>query len=324
MPTIPQRMQQAVAHHQAGRLAEAEAIYRAVMQDEPRHPHALHLLGVIAHQAGRHREALDLIGRALAAGGPHPVFHSNLSAVYLVLRPSTRPSPTPARPSPQPGLRRRPQQPRRRPARAGRLAEAETAFRAALLFNPGHVDARSNLGAALHRQGQLPEALTVLREAVRLAPLHAQAHNDLGGVLLARGDTEEAPATSRALRLDPTWPTRTTTSAWPCATSSRIDEAMGHFREAIPRLKPDSPTAHNNIGFTLEDRKGSPTTRWPSSRRPSAWSRITRWPCSPSASCPCRPLPLHRRGTPPHWRRWQRARPARPTTARASTSPSPG
>ncbi len=78
-------MQQALVH-QAGRLAQAEAIYRAVLEDDPRQPHALHLLGVIAHQSSRPHEAVELIGRALAAGGPHPVFHSNFSAVYLVLR----------------------------------------------------------------------------------------------------------------------------------------------------------------------------------------------------------------------------------------------
>jgi tetratricopeptide (TPR) repeat protein len=86
MPTTAERMKEALAHHQAGRLAQAEAIYRAVLQEEPRQPHALRLLGVIAHQAGRNPDALDLIGRALAAGGAHPVFHSNLSAVYLALR----------------------------------------------------------------------------------------------------------------------------------------------------------------------------------------------------------------------------------------------
>src|SRR5439155_26859224 len=85
MSSVAQRLAQAVGHHQAGRLAEAEALYRAILAESPGQPHALHLLGVLAHQAGRPQEALDLIGRALAAHGPHPAFHSNLSAVYLAL-----------------------------------------------------------------------------------------------------------------------------------------------------------------------------------------------------------------------------------------------
>jgi tetratricopeptide (TPR) repeat protein len=253
MPTNPDQMKQALAHHQSGRLAEAEAIYRAVLQQEPHQPHALHLLGVAAHQAGRHNEALDLIGRALASGGPHPVFHSNLSAVHLALRrfdeaaahaqEAIRLNPAFADPHNNLGVALR---------ELGRLAEAEAAFRTAVSRNPGHADARSNLGAALQRQGRIPEALTVLREAARLAPWHAQTHNDLGGVLLARGDTDEAAGHFReALRLDPACADAHNNLGVALRDLGRIDEAMGHFREVL-RKKPASPTAHVNIGFTLE------------------------------------------------------------------------
>ena len=43
----------ALQHHQAGRLSDAEALYREVLRSEPRHSDSLHLLGVIAHQVGR-------------------------------------------------------------------------------------------------------------------------------------------------------------------------------------------------------------------------------------------------------------------------------
>ena len=46
--TIEQAMQIALGHHQAGRLAEAEAIYRQVLAQFPDHADALHLLGVLA------------------------------------------------------------------------------------------------------------------------------------------------------------------------------------------------------------------------------------------------------------------------------------
>ena len=51
--------------HQAGKLAEAEACYRAALKEKPRHADALHLLGVIAHQSGRHDEAVRLIREAI-------------------------------------------------------------------------------------------------------------------------------------------------------------------------------------------------------------------------------------------------------------------
>lgn len=56
----------AVADHQAGRLDDAEAKYEQVLQQQPGHPDALHLLGVVAHHTGRHEMAVDLITQAIA------------------------------------------------------------------------------------------------------------------------------------------------------------------------------------------------------------------------------------------------------------------
>ena len=64
--TIQQAIDLAVQHHNAGRLPEAENIYQQILQSEPNHPTALHLLGVIAHQVGKHETAVDLITKALA------------------------------------------------------------------------------------------------------------------------------------------------------------------------------------------------------------------------------------------------------------------
>jgi len=56
----------ALAHHRAGRFQDAEVIYRQILAADPNYPDALHLLGLIAQEAGRHDAALDLIGRAIA------------------------------------------------------------------------------------------------------------------------------------------------------------------------------------------------------------------------------------------------------------------
>ncbi|MEN6630373.1 MAG: SEC-C metal-binding domain-containing protein, partial [Sulfuricella sp.] len=45
---VPQTLQAALAHHQAGRLLQAEEIYQQILQAEPNHPEALHLLGMLA------------------------------------------------------------------------------------------------------------------------------------------------------------------------------------------------------------------------------------------------------------------------------------
>jgi thioredoxin-like negative regulator of GroEL len=59
--TNPEALAVALQHHQAGRLAEAESIYRQILAVEPRHDDALHLLGDIARQVGRTGMAVDLI-----------------------------------------------------------------------------------------------------------------------------------------------------------------------------------------------------------------------------------------------------------------------
>src|SRR3954454_11270699 len=85
MQTINQRLSQAVQLLQAGRASEAESLFQGVLREDPKNPHALHLLGLLMHQTGKHQEAIGLITRALKAHGPHPNFHSNLASVYLAV-----------------------------------------------------------------------------------------------------------------------------------------------------------------------------------------------------------------------------------------------
>jgi cytochrome c-type biogenesis protein CcmH/NrfG len=57
-------LQRALADHQSGRPAEAEAGYRRVLAAQPDNADALHLLGVLATQHGHAAAALPLLQRA--------------------------------------------------------------------------------------------------------------------------------------------------------------------------------------------------------------------------------------------------------------------
>jgi Flp pilus assembly protein TadD len=59
--SVAQAFALALQQHQAGRLAEAEALYRQILAVEPRHSETLHFLGVIARQAGRNDLAVEWI-----------------------------------------------------------------------------------------------------------------------------------------------------------------------------------------------------------------------------------------------------------------------
>ena len=75
-------LEEAVAHHRAGRLYKAEAIYRRVLGEMPDHPKALHLLGVVAQQKGYFKEAIELIERSIREDRRVPEFHSDLGEAY--------------------------------------------------------------------------------------------------------------------------------------------------------------------------------------------------------------------------------------------------
>ena len=73
----------ALEHHKAGRLRRAEAHYRQVLRKVPKHPDALHLLGVIALDRGRPEQAIELIRKALAVQPNLAQAYSNLGNALL-------------------------------------------------------------------------------------------------------------------------------------------------------------------------------------------------------------------------------------------------
>ena len=165
-------MRAAAAHHQAGRLRDAEALYRRVLAAVPRHADALDLLGVVAWQSGHPAEALDLIGRAIAIDRRNPTYHLHCGLALVA---------------------------------AGRRADAIKSLRRAAKLAPDSEDAHYNLGLALRQDGDLDGAVQAIRKAVRINPGNAEAHNTLGAILAETGRLAEAEAALRrslALRPD--------------------------------------------------------------------------------------------------------------------------
>jgi predicted O-linked N-acetylglucosamine transferase (SPINDLY family) len=76
-------LREAGALHARGRLAEAEGLYRSLLQREPRNFDALHMMGVIALQTGRIQEGIELIERALRLWPEHPRALANLGNGHL-------------------------------------------------------------------------------------------------------------------------------------------------------------------------------------------------------------------------------------------------
>ena len=65
--TIEQALQQGVAAHKAGKLQDAEKLYRAILQSQPQHPDANHNLGILVVSVNKSDAALPLFKAALEA-----------------------------------------------------------------------------------------------------------------------------------------------------------------------------------------------------------------------------------------------------------------
>lgn len=248
--TIQQAFDLALQHHQSGRMAEADALYRQILAVDPRHTGSLHLLGVIAHQHGRNDVALELIRQAIALAPDVSDFHCNAGAVLRALGQLDAAIAACRR-----AVALRPNLPEAHMNLgnalhdAGRLEEAIAAHRQAVALRPGYPDAHSNLGNALRDQGKLDEAIAACQRAIALNPHFPEAHNNLGTALWKMGRLEEAAIAFRqACALRPTYAEAHNNLGAALCDSGHFGEAMGECREAIA-LQPNYADAYGNLGL---------------------------------------------------------------------------
>ncbi|MBF0092930.1 MAG: tetratricopeptide repeat protein [Alphaproteobacteria bacterium] len=187
--------------HAEGDLAQAEHVYRTVLDRDPDCPDALHLLGLVAHATGHLEQAESLIGRAVELLPSKAVFLSNLGNVYLSMK-------QPAR-AEQAFLRTMEIDPDLAAAShdniglvmsaQGRFAEAALSFRRAIDIDPGMAGARVHLCDALLDQGLLGEAEAEARRAAALTPDDPAVVARLARIIHRQGRFAEAAAEAEAL-----------------------------------------------------------------------------------------------------------------------------
>jgi predicted O-linked N-acetylglucosamine transferase (SPINDLY family) len=255
-PGIAELLAAGLAYHQAGRLAEAEAHYRRILDAVPDHADALHLLGGLAYQTGRHEAAIALIGRAIERNASDPSYHCTHGLVLhslnrldeaiasydraLVLKPHYAIALT------NRGLAL---------AALGRLVEALDSYDRALALSPDDAAALLNRGNALHRLERFAEALESYDQVLAIRPDLAEAHFFRGEALRYRGRLDEAGASyDRALALKPDF-------VEALINRGDILTHLGHFAEALESyeqvlaIRPDLAEAHFFRGEALRYRE---------------------------------------------------------------------
>ncbi len=223
MTGIPREtLERALEHHQEGRLADAERLYREILRTHPRDFDALHLLGVLCHQAGRDEQSLALLREALEVRCDSADAHCNLSTVLKAL---------------------------------DRRAEARGALERALELDPDLPHAWNNLGGLQQLEGRLEDAVQAYRRALGVAPDYADALVNLASALLDQGRLDEALHQARRATL------LASGEARPVAVlanvlaalddQGRLDEAIAAYRQAIA-LDGRVADFHFNLAGALE------------------------------------------------------------------------
>jgi predicted O-linked N-acetylglucosamine transferase (SPINDLY family) len=172
--TVAQAFNHAVGLAGAGRVPEAEAIYRQILAVDPKHVDAMQMLGVLmaqGGQGGRWEEGLDLVQKASRINPAAASCHVNIGMIL---------------------------------AGRGKLQEAIQSFRHALRLRPGSPEAQNNLANALMAVGRIDDAIDAYQKVISLHPRFPHAHNNLGTALCARERADEAiECFRRAIALKP-------------------------------------------------------------------------------------------------------------------------
>lgn len=248
MATIQEALQAALQRHQAGQLAEAEMIYRQILEVDPQNAVTLNLLGALCLQQKRLPEAIqhltastDLVpdasafnnlgGAYLAAGQLDPAeaafrkaleLASDIAKYHFDLGTCLKQKAVPD--------------------------EAVTCFQAAIRLKPDFIQAMNNLGTTLTALGVPNEAAEVFRRALAIKPDYANARNGLGNALLDLGQTQAAlTALSQSIQLNPNEPRFHSNLGVAQKAVGQPDAALASYRTAI-QLNPNFLEARRNLG----------------------------------------------------------------------------
>ncbi|HEY4330434.1 MAG TPA: tetratricopeptide repeat protein, partial [Phycisphaerae bacterium] len=214
----PNLFDKAVESHRAGRMPEAETLYRELLRDNPQHADALHMLGLLYYQRGDRQAGADMIERSIAFLPTNPSAFSNLGEVKRSL---------------------------------GRLDEAEKLCRHAIKLHPDLAAAHVNLAMTLHQMGKAGDALPHALRAIELNPKEAGGY---AAAALALTDTGRFSDAIRyydeAIKLNPNDPATQSGIAMCHVRVEANEKAIVNMKRAVA-LAPDNPQILLNMGSLM-------------------------------------------------------------------------
>ena len=275
--TIKQALRQGVAAHKEGKLQEAERLYQAILQSQPKHPDANHNLGLIAVSVNKADTALPLFKAALEANPKIEQFWLSYIDALIKEKQIEVAKQVIGRAKKQGVAKekinvfeRQLQSPTQdgsaQPSDAeinallqhyqnGQYSDAEQLAVSLSERFPTHPFSWKVLGVVLKQTGRPSEALSAMEQSVKLAPGDAEAHCNLGNTFKDLGRIGEAEASyTQATELQPSLAEAHSNLGITLKDLGRFDEAEARYRQAIV-LKPDFAEARYNLGALLFKRR---------------------------------------------------------------------
>jgi len=250
MSTDQELLTLAARYEQAGRLIDAEAVYRQVLTTHPSDATSLHGLGVLALRGGRLEEARRWLEQAIAQDAKSALYFNNygsalqslgkFEAAIAAYAESVRIDPSLVIVHYNIG---------RAKCQLGQWDSAIEHFQRVLAVIPGHAESHLNLGLALARQGETDRAIAVYRAALALLPNYSPLWNNLGNALKVKRDWDGAVAAyGEALRRDPSDALTLNNLGDLSMELGLVEDAIALFRRCIA-VKPSLAEAHSNLIF---------------------------------------------------------------------------
>jgi len=222
-PISPQQtLVRAFAAHQAGDVAQAELLYKLVLQADKKHFDALHMLAIIEGQRGNFAAGLRRLKEALRIRPNSPDALINLGRMQSEL---------------------------------GDDEAAAATYKRVLALAPQSVLAHINFSIVLWRQRRCEEALVHCDAAIAAAPGNAEAWNIRANVLLdLKRPGEALESYDRALVLQPRLAESHVGRGNALHQLNRYDEALAAYDRALT-IKPELVEAWSGRGSVCFDLK---------------------------------------------------------------------
>jgi Flp pilus assembly protein TadD len=158
MPTTDEILAQTWQIHQQGNAAQAEQVYRTVLEREPQHVNAWCYYGIALHDLRKYEQSVIAYEQAISLQPNFPVALNNMGNSLRYL---------------------------------GRVEDADRAFQRAIDLSPNYFNAFRNRGTLHAWTGRVDLAFKYYHQAMLLNPTDAELHRNLGVIHLLQGNFEE-------------------------------------------------------------------------------------------------------------------------------------